>query len=622
MISGGRRMSFVNLTEIVQLTARRLPDHPAQRYWDGSEWIDRSYKELWEAIQSTARGLKTLGMNPGDRVGLMAKTRPEWVIADYAILLADLVTVPLYPSIPPEQISHIVEDAGITWLIVDDQSELTKLPPTVQGLYFDGDPQGSGAFGRLAVAGPPLKPERSRNDLATLVYTSGTTGNPKGVCLTHGNLLANVEAIAAIAQDNLDFSMTPTDVALAFLPLSHILERTGHNVLMWHGVTLAYARSTDQLPQDLLTIRPTLMIAVPRVFEKMYARIHEQARQAGAIKRMLFDAAVHAGCRRYHLLTAEKRLSSSLNTSMRLYDRLVFRQVRRALGGRLRFAIAGGAALSPDIGLFFFSVGIPVLEGYGLTETAPVIAVNRPPLPRYGTVGLPLSGIEVRVADDGEILVRGPSIFWGYWNLAEETQAVLKNGWFHTEDVGHLSPDGYLSVTGRKKQLIVLSTGKNVAPQLVEQKLLLSPWIEQAVVLGSGQKYVTALLYVEPGRLRAWAQKSGKQSLDTPLLLKDGDLMAILKAEVDRTTRNLASFERPKRFALLPEALSEERGELTPSLKVKVSVVEQRYAHLIEGTDPLPGLAQNLRREHRIGSALAALGAGALVALIIRLIVG
>lgn len=611
-----------NLTEIVQLTSERLPDHPAQRYWDGSGWIDRSYKELWETIQSTARGIKALGMNPGDRVGLMAKTRPEWVIADYAILLADLVTVPLYPSVPPEQISHIVEDAGITWVIVDNQRDLGKLPPEVQGLYFDGDPEGSAAFSRLAREGPPVVPQRTRNDLATLVYTSGTTGNPKGASLTHGNLLANVEAIAAIAQDNPGFSMTPFDVALAFLPLSHILERTGHNVLMWHGVTIAYARSTDQLPQDLLSVGPTLMIAVPRVFEKMYARIQDQVSRTGGMKRILFDAAVNMGRQQYHRLTQGKRLSSSVKTWMRLYDYLVFRHVRQALGGRLRFVIAGGAPLSPDIGLFFFSVGIPVLEGYGLTETAPVIAVNRPPLPRYGTVGLPLSGIEIKVADDGEIMARGPNIFLGYWNLEEETQAVLKDGWFHTGDVGRLSPDGYLSVTGRKKQIIVLSTGKNVAPQLVEQKLLLSPWIEQAVVLGNGQKYVMALLYVEPGHLHDWAQKSGKQSLDTPLLLKDGELMAILEAEVDRTTKDLADFERPKRLALLPEALSEEKGELTPSLKVKMSVVERRYAHLIHGTDGLPTSAEPRRRASHVASALAAVGTGILVAVIIRLVVG
>jgi long-chain acyl-CoA synthetase len=610
-----------NLTEILRDSAERFSDQPAQRFFNGSTWVDRSYRELWEDVQATCRGLLALGVEPGDRVGIMSATRPEWVLADYAILCADAVTVPIYPSSAPEQVRHICEDAGIGWVITENSTLAQKLPDSVRCIVMTGDDAKHRALATLKIAGTPVAPVHGREDLATLVYTSGTTGLSKGVMLTHGNLLANLESIVRIAQDRPLMRMTRADVALSFLPLSHILERTGHNVLLHEGVTIAYARSADDLAEDLLTIRPTLMIAVPRVFEKIYARIVTQVGQYSVLKRSLFEAGVRAGKNYYRQLVSHPQTAEPRPWTLTWYDRLVLQKIRAAIGGRLRYVIAGGAPLSPEIGLFFFAVGIPVLEGYGLTETAPVLTVNVPDWPRYGTVGGALPGVEIAIADDGEILARGPNVFTGYWHLDEETRAALVDGWFHTGDLGELTDDGYLRVTGRKKQLIVLSTGKNVSPQVVEQKLMLSPLIEQAVVLGNHRKFVAALLYLEPGRVRNWAQGRGKADEALLTLASDPDLMAHALEEVRRVTADLAPFEQPKRVALLPEPLSEERGELTPSLKVKQSVVETRYHTMIEAlySDADAILERQANQSAmQVSRALLAIAVGVGLALIIR----
>ncbi len=613
---------MLNLTEILRRSAATWPAQTAQRYWDGTQWRGRSYRQLWELVQDTARGLKALGVQPGDRVGLMAHTRPEWVVADYAILCLDAVTVPIYPSATPGQVAHIIEDAGLEWVIVETPSLAEKTGHLNRCIVMDSRFEGR-TFASLRSAGPELTPQNGRDDLATLVYTSGTTGLPKGAMLTHGNLLSNVESVVRISDGEPAMRIATDDMALSFLPLSHILERTGHNVLLHQGATIAYARSTDTLAEDLAELKPTLMIAVPRVFEKIYARIVSQVNGYSAAKRYLFQRAVEAGQKRYQFLSRGEPVPIVLERGADWYDRLVFKKVRQAVGGRLRYVIAGGAPLVPEIGRFFFAAGIPVLEGYGLTETAPVLSVNLPPVPRYGTVGRPLPGVDVAIADDGEILAHGPNVSAGYWNLSEATAESFRDGWFHTGDMGELTTDGFLRVTGRKKYIIVLSTGKNVAPEAVEQKLILSPLIEQAVVLGNGRKFVSALLYLDPAQLQHWIERNGKQALGTPILLKDPDLIAYVMGEVERATRDLAPFERPKRIGLLPRALSEEAGELTPSLKVKLAVVEHRYRSLIDsmyeggqvpvGKDLAGGISAVMR-------TLLAVIAGVALAIIVRLV--
>ena len=618
-------MAFQNLTDIIRSNAERMPDHPAQRFWNGASWVDRSYGELWNAIQSIARGLRALGIGPGDHVGLMSSTRPEWVICDYAILCLDAVSVPIYPSTPADQIGHIVEDAKISWAIVENDALGEKFPLGTSLVVVDAAEPGR-SLKELGQSGDLVLPKNGRGDLATLVYTSGTTGLPKGAMLTHGNLLGNIESVFRLMEENEEMSIVPEDVALSLLPLSHILERTGHNIFLFHGVTLAYARSTASLPEDLSTLKPTLMIAVPRVFEKIYARVMAQAHQFGAFKRHLFFWAVHAAQLRYQLLSRHQSVPAGLERLIRLYDRLVFQKVRQAVGGRLRYVIAGGAPLTAEIGRFFFGVGIPVLEGYGLTETAPVLSVNVLPVPRYGTVGRILPDVEITIAPDGEILARGPNVARGYWNLPEDTAEAFRDGWFHTGDVGEIDGEGYLKITDRKKNIIVLSTGKNVATQAVEQLLLMSPLIEQAVVLGNRRKYISALLALNSQQVRQWAQKNHKAALAEAVLLQDADLMAHAMAEVERTTASLAAFERPKRIAFLPEELSEGHGELTPSLKVKLPVIEQRYSALIENLYASDGDAGGRTSKNLSGIALSriliAIGAGIVLAVIVRLTTG
>lgn len=570
-------MPASNLTQILRDSAERFPDCTAQRYWDGRQWIDRSYSALWTVVQEVARGLSSLGVRPEDRVGILAKTRPEWVVADMAILCCDAISVPIYPSVPADQVRHIVEDANIRVLIAENDALAKKVPDSVTIVQMESDQSGRPLLYGLAAPGQPLSPARTRDALATLIYTSGTTGLPKGVMLTHGNILSNLEDIGAAMAADPETRVGVEDVVLSFLPLSHVLERTTHYFFLASGSAIAYARSTDQLPEDLLTLKPTLMVSVPRVFEKIYSRVQTQVDSYPFFTRSVFRAGVKAGVERYRRLEAGLPVAPAMVRRQHLYDRLVYRKIRHAVGGRLRFAISGGAPLAPEIGIFFYSMGIPILEGYGLTETAPVLAVNRAPIPHYGTVGPLLPRVEVRIAEDGEILARGPNIALGYWNLPEETQEAFEDGWFHTGDVGRMTPEGYLQVTDRKKYLLVLSTGKNVAPQAVEQKLTLSPWIEQAVVLGNRQKYVSALLYLNPEQTARWARQLGRAVPD----LADSELAHAVQAEVDRVTAELAPFERPKRVGLLPAPLTEETGELTPSLKVKLPAVEAKYGKLI-----------------------------------------
>ncbi len=617
-------MALENLTDIIRTTAQRLSNHPAQRFWDGSAWVDRSYGQLWQTIQATARGLIALGVEPGERIGLMGRTRPEWVIADFAILLADAVTVPIYPSSPPYQVQLILEDAGIRWTIVDDGQMAQKLPAGSQILLLDAA-AGYRALADLQVDGPDIRPSRSRADLATVVYTSGTTGAAKGVLLTHGNLLSNVEAILAVLSAHPAFEPGPEDVALAFLPLSHILERTGHNVLMACGTTLAYARSVDTLGEDLMAIGPTLMIAVPRIFEKIYGRITVTVGQLPRVKRWLVHMAIQKGQVRYHRQRQGMPVSRWLWWQTQFYDRLVFRSMRQAIGGRLKYVISGGATLAAELGEFFFIAGIPVFEGYGLTETSPVVAMNLPLVPEYGTVGRPLPGVQVQLGQDREILVRGPNVSPGYCNRPDDTAQAHRDGWFHTGDVGEWSQAGGLRIVGRKKNLVILSTGKNVARERVEARLATSPWIDQAVVVGDARKYLAALLHLNEDQVAAWAKDHRKTALDRPILLKDPELLADVMGDVARVTRDLAPFEQPKKVVLLSRALSEEAGELTPSLKVKVETVEERYRQDIDqlyedGPELLLSADDAEPLFDKVMRPVVAVLAGILLALLIRLV--
>lgn len=578
-----------NLVDLLSRAVGHDPSRVAQIYKVDGQWHRRTFQEFWDAIHHTALALRSLGIRPGDRVAIISHTRAEWVIADYAILALGAVTVPVYPSLKADMVEYILEDSGTRLVFAENHEQTAKIPPAVPAVVFDRATDHQTLEQLLAKGAtkpkyPPLTWDAvTRETLATIVYTSGTTGLPKGVMLTHGNVLANIESIIALADEYPNhFKVRPDDVALSFLPLSHILERMTHGYLLASGATIAYAESIDTLADNLKDIRPTIMIAVPRVFEKVHARITGQVSESRRAKQMIFRWAIAAGQKKYRLELKERRPGMRLRLKLKIADRLVYRTLRQAMGGRLRLIVSGGAPLSQEIGEFFYAAGFAIYEGYGLTETAPVLTMNRPGHIRYGTVGMPVPNVELRIAPDGEILARGPNVMAGYWNLPEETEKALAGGWFHTGDIGQWNPDGSLSVTDRKKSLLVLSTGKNVAPAPIEQRLIVSSYIEQAVLVGDGRQYVTALLYVDPAHARKWAQERQILDLSYERVLALPDFQETLAHEIDRLTAGFAEFERPKRFLLLPQELTEDRGELTPSLKVKRNVVIAHYADFID----------------------------------------
>ncbi len=637
-------MSFDNLPSLLRYAAQTYQDLPAQQFKVASQWQQRTYRELWDEVCSVSDGLKALGVARGDRVALISRTRAEWVIADYAVMNLGAITVPIYPSLPSDQVGYILEDSGCQVAIVEDGAQAVKIPDGLTTIAFEGRPRKCRSWLWLKETGlteefptdqdfVPLPSDA----LATIVYTSGTTGRPKGVMLTHGNILANVSGFEALVQEYPDIAVGPGDVALSFLPLSHILERMAHAFELSRGITIAYAESVDTLASDLLEAHPTIMVAVPRVFEKVYAKVAEETAQESAMKRRVFQWAVNRGRRVYQLAEKGRPIPRLLARQRQIADRLVFKKVRDALGGRLRYVISGGAPLAREIGEFFYAMGVTIIEGYGLTETSPVLTVNPPDRPLYGSVGQPLSNVEIKIADDGEILARGPNVMKGYWNLPEETAAALQDGWFHTGDVGVMSADGRLTITDRKKSLLVLSTGKNVAPGLVETHLVLSPYIEQAVVVGDRKKFVGALLYLNPDHVGKWAQERQLAMASYDDLLNHPDLYTLIMGEVERVTAPLAAFERPKRVRFLPRELTEANGEVTPSLKIKVPVVLSHYGYLVEDLyaherpdyappladepDPPPKVsAPALRSPPVVVDILGSVVLGALLGLLLRVI--
>lgn len=579
-----------NLVEMLSTTVSRYPDQPAQRYRDQGQWKSRSYQELWDIVGDVARGLSLLGVAPGDRVALISKTRPEWVIADFAIMSLGAVTVPIYPSVGSEQVKYILNDSGAQVIVAEDMTQCGKIPESYTVVIISGDFPGAKTLDWLRRSGAMVKSSDwlpalgaiPRDQLATIVYTSGTTGIPKGVMLSHGNLLSNIEGILELGTRYEKLRTGPEDTALSFLPLSHVLERMAHAFLLHEGVTIAYAESVDALAEDLREIQPTILIAVPRVFEKVYDRITGQIQKEALPKRAIFNWAIRQGRRRYRLAQTGASPKGLLKLDLAVADRLVYKKLRNALGGRMRLIISGGAPLAKEIGEFFYAAGIEIHEGYGLTETSPVLTVNQPGRVLYGTVGQALFNVRLKIAHDGEILAQGPNVMQGYWKRPEETREALSEGWFHTGDIGSLTSDGVLTITDRKKYLIVLSTGKKVAPSAVEQRLILSPYIDQAVVLGDQRKYITALVYLNEDHVKKWATEHGLGHLSYPLLLRQSVLYDMVMSEVKRTTARLDPFERPKKVAFLPNEMTEETGDLTPSLKVKLPVIQKKYAHLVE----------------------------------------
>ena len=564
-----------------------------------------SSKEVFERIRDLSLGLSALGVSRGDRVAIVAESRPEWLIADLAILTLGGVTVPIYPTLSAAQVRYILKDSGArvvfvsTRLQVDKVQEIRHELPTLEAIVVMDSAAATAspsvtsmesvtARGHQQIAGEwgvgKAYKDRSKSlgpaDLATIIYTSGTTGEPKGVMLSHGNLVANIKASANV------LSVSDEDVALSFLPLSHAFERMVVYVYLISGVTINFAESFDTLARDIAAVKPTILTGVPRVYEKLHTRISEKGQAGAGMKPKIFRWASGVAMARGR--AALRGESPGVLTALQapLADRLVFAKIRENIGGRIRYLVSGSAPLPSVVAEFFQGVGLPIVEGYGLTETSPILTVNPPASPRGGSVGKPIPGVEIRIADDGEILARGPNVMSGYYNKPAATDDALRDGWFHTGDIGAIDGDGYLRITDRKKDLLVTSGGKKIAPQPIEAILKHSPIVAEAVLLGDRQKYAAALIVPEFQALERRLKDLGLPPGSREELVKRADVIKLYDEIVDALNRELSQFERIKKFTLLPTEFTVESGELTPTLKVKRKVVEERWKAAIEELYP------------------------------------
>lgn len=556
------------------------------RIKEGRGWREVTVKEFERAVRELAQKLLALGVRPGDRVALFSENRPEWHIVDFACQLIGAVDVPLYATLPAPHVRYIVQDAGARLLFVSGKERARVALEATSGLNVQVvgiDPDLAPGLPSLAdLSLPPKRKQKEfpvvgEEDLATLIYTSGTTGEPKGVMLTHRNLISQVLAVRPL------FPITDKDISMSFLPLSHSYERTVDYVFLQYGVQINYVESIEKVPMQLTEIRPTIMVSVPRLYERSYIKILSKIQQEGGAKRRLFHWALSVGRKVKEAEWRGEKASAFLRGQYAVARARIFSKVLERLGGRLRFTVSGGAPLSREVGEFFDIVGLPILQGYGLTESSPVISVNRLDANRIGSAGQILPGVEVRIAEDGEILARGPNIMKGYWNKPEATaEAIDKEGFLHTGDVGYIDADGYLFITDRKKDIIVTSGGKNVAPQPIEGKLGATAYIAQAVVIGDRYPYLTALIVPNFENLETYFADKGVKGLSREEMAAHPDTERLVAEAVKKVNLELASHERIRRFSLLPREFSLEAGELTPTMKVRRRVVAERYREVIE----------------------------------------
>ena len=564
----------------------------------GGEWFNTSATSFAERVRNVALGLAARGIRRGDRVALLSENRPEWSIVDLAILSLGAINVPIYTTQAVDQVRYILTDSGARVLFISNRrlykhahKALDRLGFLEKLIFFD--PEGTEniehamSLSSLESAGSEQHRDKPAafsdflsavqpQDLATIIYTSGTTGEPKGVMLTHNNFISNVISITGA------LPISPSDTALSVLPLSHIFERTGFYIFCYSGVSVYYAASFDQVGENLKEVRPTVMTAVPRLFEKVYHRIVKKGMAEKGWKRKVFLGALAVGQRYAELKDKRQRVPAGLALRQKIASRLVFSKWREGVGGKLRFFVSGGAPLSPALSYSFLAAGIPVLQGYGATETC-IVSANRPEDNHVGSVGLPFPGIEVEIAADGEILLRGPNVMQGYYGQAEATAAVLQDGWFYTGDVGHLDEAGRLYITDRKKDLFKLSNGKYVAPQLIESFLKQSEFVSQVVVVGTGRKQPAALIVPEWEAVRqALTEADIEFPNDRHELSRFAPAIKIVQRDAAALTAELADYERVRRVALLPDEFSIDNGELTPTLKVKRRVIDEKFGELIE----------------------------------------
>jgi long-chain acyl-CoA synthetase len=586
-------MSLTTLNDIFLTAVERNLDR-VQLHREAGKWQAISSRQFGQNVARTARALHAMGIQQRDRVAILSENRPEWSTADFACLLLGVVTVPLYTTLTADQTAFALNDAGCRVIFVSSDQQLhkvlsvfdeTKLEKIIvmDALEFSGDlgphkskcvnmreilTQGRDELGaELEARARSIKPD----DLATIVYTSGTTGNSKGAMLTHGNIASNIQCSL------LGFDVHPGLTSVSFLPLCHITARHVDFAMMYHGVTLAYCPFIERLPETLLEVAPSLFVAVPRVYEKIYGQAIQKAK--GFPKSAIFKWALSVGEKHKPEILAGKTPTSG---AWRLANKLVFSKIRAGMGGRVQTFISGGAPLGRELAEWYANAGIRIHEGYGLTETSPVMALNTPTNHRIGMVGKIMPNIEVRIAEDGEILVRGPSVFKGYWNRPEETRNAFDGEWFKTGDIGNIDADGYLSVTDRKKDLIKTSGGKFIAPQPIENALKLNPYVSVPAILGDRRKFPAVMISPNFTALEGWARENGIAFRSRADLVTNPKVQTLYEGVVEETNRNLARFEKLKRVILVADEFTIANGVMTPTMKLRRRIIEERYKKQID----------------------------------------
>jgi len=558
-------------------------------------YVPISTKEVGDWVKQFSLGLRDIEFEPGDKLVLIAEDSPEWIMTDLAVLCSGGITVPIYTSLVSEQIKYIIDDSDAKIVVCsnkelwekirDLQKEFTKVKHYI--LLQPEAPEGVFTLDEILERGKRISQEDSTffermamevkpDDIASIVYTSGTTGIPKGVMLTHRNFISNIKSTSSI----IEFSHK--DMALSFLPLSHVLERMVNFTYFYRGCSIGYAESVETIGENLIELKPTIMVSVPRVFEKIYSKVIDTILAGSAVKRKIFFWALKVGKEYSKKEMKNSPISKFLRLKRSLAHKLVFSKIIEKTGGRFRVLVSGGAALSKDIAEFFHAMGIIILEGYGLTETSPVITVNTFENLKFGTVGKPIPGVEVKIADDAEIITRGPNVMKGYYKKESQTNEAFEEGWFHTGDIGYLDEGGFLVITDRKKDIIVTSGGKNVAPQMIENMIRISSYVSNVMVVGDKRKYIIALVVPEFEKLEEYASFHNIHYENNSELVKNEKVLNFMKSEVDRFTQNLSSYEKIKKIILLSRDFEIAKGEMTPSLKVKRNFVEQEYKELID----------------------------------------
>lgn len=596
----GLSVTFENITELFANLFEKFADssRPLMMRKVGKTYQPISYSEVRDTIHAFALGLSDLGISAGDKVAILSENRPEWVYTDMAALALGCADVPIFPSQTAKQVEFILKDSGASAIVVSNAFQLTKVlkirseVPKLKHIIVMNEPvqeqDGIISFSSVVDNGKRKGGDAAQflrdaarrttgEQLCTIIYTSGTTGNPKGVMLTHRNFVSNINSASQL------LPIGTEDVLLSFLPLCHSFERmAGYYTAMGCGATIAYAESVETVAENLLEVRPTLVCSVPRLFERIHSRIARKIEKEPALRKKIFYWAVKVG---HDSMAARRRKRNPplLSFQYALADKLVFSKLRERTGGRIRYFVSGGAALPRDLAEFFEAVGILIIEGYGLTETSPVISVNMLDGYKFGSVGKPIPGVEVKISEDGEILTRGPHVMAGYYNDKKATEEMIDSeGWLHTGDIGMMDQDGYLYITDRKKHLFVSSGGKNIAPQPIENLFAANDFIDQFILIGDKRMYLTALIVPDYDALKEYADKNGIPYKDKRELVNNHEISMMIEQKIQSTQKDLANFEKVRRFTLLEEPLTIESGELTPTMKIRRKAVEERYKDLIE----------------------------------------